>query len=85
MWFAELGCRELFQRTTLPMFDGRQRVPGRIRKRRGVIDFGNNAVRSPTYEETNGSLYGPVRQQLPAARFVNVPGHVREDVAAGRG
>ena len=84
MWFAELGCRELFQRTTLPMFDSRQRVPGRVRRRRGVIDFGNHQVRSPTREETSGSVFGPAAQQLPAERFVNVPGQVRADVAAGR-
>ena len=80
MWFAELGCRELFQRVQLPMFDGRQKVPGRIRKRRGVIDFGNHKVRSPSREETDGSLFGAVASQLPAERFVNVPGHVRSGV-----
>lgn len=79
MWFAELGCRELFQRTTLPMFDSRMRVPNRIKRRRGVIDFGNSKVRSPTHEESSGSLFGAAKP-LPAARFVNVPGVVREGV-----
>lgn len=79
MWFAEIGCRELFQRTKLPMFDGRHKVPGRVRRKRGVIDFGEHKVRSPTLEETNGSLFGGGKQQ-PAARFVNMPGRIREEV-----
>ena len=82
MWFASLGCSELHQRTQLPMFDGRHKVPGRIRRRRGVIDFGNKAVRAPTREEENRNIFGPGPSQLPAHRFVNVPGATHPEVAS---
>lgn len=78
MWFASLSATEVFKRTQLPMFDSRAKVPGRIRRRRGVIDFGDSTVRAPTREEENSSLH-PQAMALPPARFVNVPG----DVLAG--
>jgi hypothetical protein len=72
MWFAEIGCRELFQRTQLPSFDGRHKVPARIRKNRAVIDFGNRSVRGASREEQFGFLEGGAPHR-PAQRFVNVP------------
>jgi hypothetical protein len=72
MWFAEIGCRELFQRTQLPLFDGRRRVPGRISRNRAVLDFGNKSIRGATQEEQLGYLEGGMPHK-PAARFVNVP------------
>ena len=79
MWFASLSATEVFKRTQLPMFDTRHKVPGRIRRRRGVIDFGDSTVRAPTREEENSSLY-PQAMALPAERFVNVPGDVNAGV-----
>ena len=75
MWFASLGCTEVFQRTQLPMFDARQKVPGRIRRRRGVIDFSEGKMRAPSLEEEASSLY-PKPMSLPPESFVNVPGPV---------
>jgi len=79
MWFAEIGCREMFQRTQLPSFDGRRKLPGRIRRNRAVIDFGNKAVRGATVEEQYGFLEGGMPHQ-PPQRFVNVPHERREGV-----
>ena len=43
-WFAELGIRQILDRQHLPMFDSNMRVPGRIKKRRRVIDFAAQRV-----------------------------------------
>lgn len=68
MWFAEIGCREMFQRTKLPSFDQRHRVPGRIRRNRAIVDFGERRVRGATHEDQFGGM-----EQAPPHRFVNVP------------
>jgi len=39
LWFAELGCRDAAQRSRMPMFDPKMNVPGRIAKRRRVVDM----------------------------------------------
>lgn len=44
-WFAELGCRELMERSHLPMFNSRMRVPERIRRRRHIVNFSDQSVR----------------------------------------
>jgi hypothetical protein len=72
MWFAEIGCREMFQRTKLPSFDARRHVPNRIKRNRAVIDFGEKKIRGASYEEQMGSGI----ERPPAARFVNIPSGV---------
>lgn len=45
MWFAEIGCREIVQRPSLPLFSERtQKWPERIRKRRHMVDFSSGEV-----------------------------------------
>jgi hypothetical protein len=61
-WFAELGAREVYQRTNVPMFDSRMKVPPRIMRNRRVVDFGNRQVRHPTELELAGGMYGPAQQ-----------------------
>lgn len=65
-WFAELACKEVLRRQHLPMFNARQRVPDRIRKRRRVFDMGERTSRKVTLEEQ-------VRGRLVASGF----GHER--------
>ncbi len=71
LWFAELGCRELYQRFRMPAFDERMRMPARIRNKRKVIDFGAQEVRAPRPDET-GDPHRPKEHR----RFVNVAGGV---------
>jgi transposase-like protein len=71
MWFAELGCADIFQRFKLPAFDSRMRVPARIRNKRHVVDFGNQEVRAPNPHEVSD----PQRHVEPR-NFVNVSGDV---------
>jgi hypothetical protein len=72
LWFADLGCRELFQRFRLPAFDSRAKVPARIRNKRRVVDFGAGEVRSPTDEEIGDPMHRPVKRDM-----VNVSGSVQ--------
>lgn len=72
LWFADLGCRELFQRFKLPAFDSRQRVPARLRARRRVVDFGEGHVRAPTKSE----ISDPLGHRPEERRLVNVAGGV---------
>jgi hypothetical protein len=59
-WFADLGCRDLMRRSHLPMFDERQRVPERIKRRRRVVDFGSGNVRPvPAHQQRPGVYQGP--------------------------
>ena len=44
-WFADLGCRELLRRAHLPLFNSRMKVPGRLKKKRHVVDFQSQSVR----------------------------------------
>lgn len=71
LWFAELGCREIFQRFRLPAFDERMKVPSRIRRKRVVVDFGAQEVRSPRPDEIANPHRQPVTHQ-----YVNMPGGV---------
>lgn len=77
MWFAALGCRDIQARTAIPMFDSRMRVPGRIRKNRRVVDFGEKHHRAPSRDEEVGNWMGRPGPAPAAERFVNVPGGVR--------
>jgi predicted XRE-type DNA-binding protein len=72
LWFADLGCRDLFQRFKLPAFDSRARVPSRIRNKRHVVDFGQGEVRAPTHDEV-ANIHGGDQQRR---RLVNVQGDV---------
>jgi hypothetical protein len=71
LWFAELGCREIFQRFRIPAFDARAKMPGRIRRKRMVVDFGEQQVRSPRPEETGDPL-----ARAQQRNYVNMPGGV---------
>ena len=76
LWFAELGAREMFQRSILPMFDPRVRLPSRVAKNRRVIDFAERTVRPPS-----AATATPGREMFAAApgqevKFVNVGGSV---------
>lgn len=71
LWFADLGCREIFQRAKLPAFDSRAKVPRRIRNQRHVVDFGQGEVRAPTRDEVSDPMSKP-----QSRRLVNVAGDV---------
>lgn len=45
MWFAEIGCREIIGRPSLPMFSERTNSwPAHVRKRRHMVDFHTGQV-----------------------------------------
>ncbi len=67
LWFAELGARELVQRFRLPAFDERVRMPGRIRNKRRIVDFGAQEVRSPNEHEI-----GDPHHQKDERKLINV-------------
>lgn len=77
-WFAELGCKETFQRAAIPMVDPRVRLPPRLQAKRHVVDFGTRTVR-PMPDEQHDS-FG--RQMFPSAeggqqvRLVNTAGSI---------
>lgn len=73
MWFASLGCRELAQRTALPSFDPRRKVPGRIARNRKVINFADREMRQPSHFELTGELE-PSQQDL--TKFANMDSSV---------
>lgn len=70
MWFAELGCRELFQRAKLPMYNRNFKLPKRLERRRRVLSFGTSTTRSPTEVERGG--YGS--EFVEPRHYVNVGG-----------
>lgn len=78
LWFAELGCRDLFRRAQMPLFDPNFKLPRRLRGRRRVVDFASKSMRSPTQEEVEGlpSTYGSSLYPVQRPRFVNMPGEV---------
>jgi len=69
MWFAELGCREIFSRETMPMFSPRLKVPNRLRRKRGVIDFSERSLRRPTASEERGGYEQEAVNPIP---FINI-------------
>jgi hypothetical protein len=71
LWFAELGCREIYQRFKMPAFDERMKMPARIRNKRRVIDFGAQEVRPPSPSEV-GNPHQPKQHRA----LVNVAGGV---------
>lgn len=76
LWFAELGAREMFKRTSLPMFNERMRVPAHIRSRRRIVDFATRTVSSPSDREYGGRPSGMLGQGGTPQRMVNVTGEV---------
>lgn len=76
-WFAELGVREMFQRQSVPLFDHRRHVPNRIARRRRVIDFSAQTIRTPTPGEVDqfGKPMWPVDENVQH-RLVNVDGYI---------
>jgi hypothetical protein len=89
-WFAEIGCRDILRRASLPLFDSRtERWPNRIKRKRMVVDFANREVRRvPLSEQTMGRLMGTRRtvgrpavhsvavdvEMPPGTKYVNVGG-----------
>jgi len=69
LWFAELGCREIFQRETMPMFSPRLKVPNRLRRKRGVIDFSERSLRRPTASEERGGHEYEAVKPIPFANL----------------
>jgi len=69
LWFAELGCREIFQRETMPMFSPRLKVPNRLRRKRGVIDFSERSLRRPTASEERGGHEYEAVKEIPFANL----------------
>ena len=63
-WFADLAARDLLRRDSLPMFNDRMKVPGRVKKRRHVVDFASQQVRGvPLADQRPGHLQGGGRRQ----------------------
>jgi hypothetical protein len=60
-WFAWLGCKDIYQRQSAPLFDPRRKVPARLRAKRHIVDFGRG-IRQPTAAEHNGGWDGPARE-----------------------
>lgn len=71
LWFANLGCQDMFQRFKLPSFDSRMKVPARIRRGRHVVDFGEQRVRQPHDHEIGEPTQRPERRN-----YVNMPGGI---------
>lgn len=72
LWLAYRGCRELYQRATLPAFDPRtSKWPGRIKRRRRVFDP-QTGVRRPTAEELEGGDLFAERRLQRIDQLVNV-------------
>jgi hypothetical protein len=58
-WIADLGCRDLIRRASLPLFYEGIRVPERIRRNRVVVDFANReVVRVPLHLQRTGRHFG---------------------------
>jgi|CXWL01.1.fsa_nt_gi hypothetical protein len=77
-WFAELGCRELQQRSVAPMFDPRVRLPERLRSKRRVFDF--SAGKALTVPELGPTIGRPAFmgvQEPEIHQLVNVGGTVK--------
>jgi len=77
LWFAELGCKEMLQRSLIPHFDPRVRVPPRIARRRRVIDFGESTVKAPSAEMfANGRPMFASGARPQEIQLVNVNGAI---------
>jgi transposase-like protein len=84
-WFAELGCREVFQRTNVPAFDPRFKIPKRLRNRRHIVDFAAGTVRAPTADElrpTGRPMHG-AGSEIQRRQLVNVPREVEIEQPVG--
>ena len=63
-WFAELGIRDLLRRQHLPMFNERQKVPARIRKKRRIVSFADQTVRPVSLEDQRGGHLTPLQSGM---------------------
>lgn len=70
LWFAELGCRAIIQRPSLPMFSERtQEWPERIRKRRHMVDFSSGHVqRIPLHDQRQKFVNRASRRRMVVGR-----------------
>lgn len=68
MWFAEIGCREMFRSASLPAFDPRVKVPGRVAARRRIVSFGEG-IKAPTPAQSAGLKPG---QSMEGQQPINV-------------
>jgi predicted XRE-type DNA-binding protein len=77
LWFAELGIRDIAQRSIIPMFDPRFKVPKRVARRRHVVDFAEQRILSP---DVAADPFGrPMFPNPPGSRevkLVNVGGTI---------
>jgi len=63
MWFAIIGCREITNRSTMPLFDAKtKRWPNRIRKRRHLVNFNTGAVDRVPIHAQNSRLWEGTRR-----------------------
>lgn len=70
-WFASIGVRELVGRAHLPMFNSRQRVPDRIRRRRHVVSFDQRSVAPVSLRSQRpGHLMRSAQERLTLGRPV---------------
>lgn len=79
MWFAELGAREVFQRSAMPLFDPRVKLPPRLASRRRVVDFADRTVRAAPPAHLAGSVgrqMFPDLSELREVPLANVAGSV---------
>lgn len=56
-WFADLAAQQFMQRLSAPMFDARAsaRMPNRVKRKRGVVNFSDRTVRGISLAEQDGS------------------------------
>jgi hypothetical protein len=76
LWFAWLGARELFKRSTLPMFNNRRRMPRHVLNRRRSIDFATNTQRKPEDVLYSGRPLGHPQQGAEMVKLANTAGHI---------
>jgi hypothetical protein len=72
LWFADLAARDLILRANLPAFDGRMKIPNRVRRSRRIVDFGSHEVRKPE----PGEIMDPLDMAPERRQYVNVAGGV---------
>jgi len=81
MWFAELGAKDTYTRSGVPLFDPRMKLPPRLARKRHVVDFADRRVAAPPAEESDpfGSqgrqMFGD-RPRLKEVRLTNVNGSI---------
>jgi len=64
MWFSVLGCRDITNRPSMPMFDKRtEHWPGRVRKRRHLVNFSEGVVQNIPLHQQHGKMFGEQRRR----------------------